>query len=102
MGLIKQILSCTLVRIKIRCNKGRIYMGGWFGKKKDPPPPDTSGIEAVERRNKEKEAAATRSIKARQRASSRGGPLLESMQNYNVDTAQNELSSTLGPKRKPT
>tara|TARA_R110002072_G_scaffold25343_1_gene84842 strand:- start:1283 stop:1519 length:237 start_codon:yes stop_codon:yes gene_type:complete len=78
-------------------------MGGLFGGGRKPDPaPDTSGIEAVERRNKEKEAAASRSIKARQRASSRGGPLLESMQNYNVDTAQNELSSTLGPKRRPT
>ena len=102
MGLIKQILSCTLERIKIRCNKERIYMSGMFGGKRKDPPPDTSGIEAVERRNKEKEAAASRSIKARQRASSRGGPLLESMQNYNVDTAQNELSSTLGPRRRPT
>ena len=103
MGLIKQILSCILVRIKIRTNIGRLYMGDLFGGKPDrPPPPDTSGIEAVERRNKEKEASASRGIKARQRASSRGGPLLESMQNYNVDTAQNELGSTLGPKRRPT
>tara|TARA_R110001592_G_scaffold156562_3_gene387143 strand:- start:987 stop:1220 length:234 start_codon:yes stop_codon:yes gene_type:complete len=77
-------------------------MSGVFGGKRAPIPQDTSGIDAVERRNKEKEAAASRSIKARQRASSRGGPLLESMQNYNVDTAQNELSSTLGPKRRPT
>lgn len=75
-------------------------MGDWFGKKKDPAPPDTSGIEAVERRNAEKEAAAQRSIKARQRAASRGGPLMTSMQNYNVATA--DLGSTLGPKRKPT
>lgn len=75
-------------------------MGGMFGGKKDPPPPDTSGIEAVERRNAEKEASAKRSIKARQRAAGRGGPLMASMQNYNVDTA--ELGSTLGPKRKPT
>ena len=102
MGLIKQILSCILERIKIRTNIGRLYMGNLFGGPKRPPPPDTSGIEAVERRNKEKEAAASRGIKARQRASSRGGPLLESMQNYNVDTAQNELGSTLGPKRRPT
>ena len=102
MGLIKQILSCILVRIKIRTNIGRLYMGDLFGGPKRQPAPDTSGIEAVERRNKEKEASASRGIKARQRASSRGGPLLESMQNYNVDTAQNELGSTLGPKRRPT
>ena len=75
-------------------------MGDWFGGKKKDPPPDTSGIEAVERRNAEKEASAQRSIKARQRAAGRGGPLMSSMQNYNVDTA--ELGSTLGPKRKPT
>ena len=90
MGLIKQILSCILERIKIRTNIGRLYKGGGRGKK------------GKSRRNKEKEAAASRGIKARQRASSRGGPLLESMQNYNVDTAQNELGSTLGPRRRPT
>ena len=56
MGLIKQILSCTLERIKIRTNIGRLYMGGLFGGGRKPDPaPDTSGIEAVERRNKEKE-----------------------------------------------
>jgi len=75
-------------------------MGDWFGGRKDDPAPDTSGIEAVERRNAEKEAASQRSIKARQRAGSRSGPLMLAMKNYNVDTA--ELGATLGPRKRPT
>ena len=75
-------------------------MGDWFGGRKDDPAPDTSGIEAVERRNAEKKAASQRSIKARQRAGSRSGPLMLAMKNYNVDTA--ELGATLGPRKRPT
>ena len=100
MGLIKQILSCTIERIKIRPNIRRLDMGDWFGGRDDPPPPDTSGIEAVERRNAERDAASKRSIKARQRAGRRSGPLMLAMKDYNTDTA--ELGATLGPRKRPT
>ena len=100
MGLIKQILSCTLERIKIRPNIRRLYMSAIFGGKKSSSPPDTSGIEAVERRNEEREKASQRSIKARQRAGRRSGPLMLAMKDYNTDTA--ELGATLGPRQRPT
>jgi hypothetical protein len=76
-------------------------MGGLFGggSPKDMIQ-DTSAQDAVERRNLEKERAAQRSIKARQRATTKGGPLLESMQNFANDKPQ--LTTTLGPKKKPT
>ena len=76
-------------------------MGGWFGGGGGSPPvQDTSAQDAVERRNLEKERAAQRSIKARQRATTKGGPLLASMQNFANDKPQ--LATTLGPKRRIT
>tara|TARA_R100000655_G_scaffold32616_3_gene64474 strand:- start:1844 stop:2071 length:228 start_codon:yes stop_codon:yes gene_type:complete len=75
-------------------------MSAIFGGKKSSPAPDTSGIDAVERRNEEREKASQRSIKARQRAGRRSGPLMLAMKDYNTDTA--ELGATLGPRQRPT
>lgn len=100
MGLIKKIFSCILEHIKIRGNFWSIDMANFFSKPKPPPPPDTSGIEALERRQAEREKSAQRSLKARQRATAKGGPLMTSMQNFQQPTQQ--LASTLGPRQRPT
>ena len=76
-------------------------MGGWFSKPKAPPPPDTSAIEAVERRQAEQEKSQKRSIKARQRAASRGGPLRAAMQSFQTRPSET-LGTTLGPRQRPT